>query len=69
MKNRSRQSGWWILLVTMALIAPAASEAGVNLFNSRLKQITTSSTLKWKNFRKEFMNNYVVGAESEEGTI
>ncbi|KAF9409418.1 hypothetical protein HW555_011193 [Spodoptera exigua] len=41
----------------------------VGLYNSKLKQVTTSSTLRWTNLKKESMSNYVVGAESDQGPI
>lgn len=66
-KNRNCQSGWWVVLLTATLAAQVASEAGVGLYNSKLKQVTTSSTLKWTNLKKESMSNYVVGADSEQG--
>lgn len=68
-KNRNYQSGWWVVLLTATLAVPAMTEAGVGLYNSKLKQVTTSSTLKWANPRKEAMANYVVGSESEQGTV
>lgn len=68
-KNRNCQSGWWVVLLTATLAVHAAAEAGVGLYNSKLKQVITSSTLKWTNLKKEAMSNYVVGAESELGTV
>lgn len=67
-KNRNCQSGWWVVLLTATLAVPAMAEASVGLFNSKLKQVTTSSTLKWATPRTEAMTNYVVGSESEQGT-
>lgn len=66
-KNRSCQSGWWVVLLTATLAVQVTAEAGAGLYNSKLKQVTTSSTLKWTNLKKESMSNYVVGAESEQG--
>lgn len=66
-KNRNCQSGWWVVLLTATLAVTAAAEAGVGLYNAKLKQVVTSSTLKWTNLKKESMANYVVGAESEQG--
>lgn len=66
-KNRNCQSGWWVVLLTATLAVPAAAEAGVGLYDAKLKQVVTSSTLKWTNLKKEAMSNYVIGAESEQG--
>lgn len=68
-KNRNCQSGWWVVLLTATLAVQSAAEAGVGLYNAKLKQVTTSSTLKWTNLKKEFMSNYVVGAESDQGNF
>lgn len=68
MKNCGKcQSGWWVVLLTATLAAPAMGEAGACLFNAKLKQIITSNTLKWASLKKEVMSNYVIGAESEQG--
>lgn len=66
-KNRNCERGWWVLLLTATLAGPAIAEAGVGLYNARLKQVVTSSTLKWTNMRKEAMQNYVVGTISPQG--
>lgn len=68
-KNRNCQSGWWVVLLTATLAVPAMTEAGVGLYKSKLKQVTTSSTLKWANKRIEAMTNYVVGSGSEQGSF
>lgn len=66
-KSKHCTSGWWVVLLTATLAVGAIADAGVGLFNARLKQIVTSSTLKWSNLKKEAMENYVVGAESQQG--
>lgn len=66
-KYRSCQSGWWVVLLTATLALPAMAESGVGLYNAKLKQTVTSSTLKWSNPKKDAMQNFVPGAESEQG--
>lgn len=68
-KNRSLQSVWWVVLLTAILAVPVISEAGVGLFDAKLKQVVTSSTLIWTNIKKEAMDNYVIGAESDKGNL
>lgn len=68
-KNRNCQSGWWVVLLTATLAVQVSAEAGVGLYNSKLKQVTTSSTLRWTSLKKESMSNYVVGAESDQGNM
>lgn len=66
-KTKSCTSGWWVVLLTATLAVGALADAGVGLFNARLKQVITSSTLKWSNLKKESMGYYVTGADSEQG--
>lgn len=56
-----------MVLIGATFIAYAQSDAGVSLYNAKLKQIVTSSTLKWTTLKKEAMENLVVGADSTEG--
>lgn len=53
--------------MTATLAIGALADVGVGLYNAKLNQVVTSSTLKWANLKKEAMDNYVVGAESEKG--
>lgn len=57
-----------MVLLTATLAAPVLGEASAGLFNAKLKQVITSSTLKWNNLKKEAMDTYVIGAESPQGT-
>lgn len=66
MKNRT---SWWALLLTATLAVGTFADAGVGLYNARLQQVVTSSTLKWTNMKKEAMDNYVTGADSQQGNI
>ncbi|XP_026488386.1 protein unzipped [Vanessa tameamea] len=68
-KTKNCGSGWWVVLLTATLAVGALADAGVGLFNARLKQVITSSTLKWANLKKEAMEYYVAGAESQQGPI
>lgn len=68
-KIRNCESGWWVVLLTVTLAVSALAETGVGLYNAKLKQVITSSTLKWTNLKKESMNNYVIGADSEQGIV
>ncbi|KAG6457567.1 hypothetical protein O3G_MSEX010365 [Manduca sexta] len=62
-------SGWWVVLLTATLAVTVSAEAGVGLYYARLKQVITSSTLKWTTLNKDVMTNYVIGANSEKGLI
>ncbi|VVD00887.1 unnamed protein product [Leptidea sinapis] len=49
-ESRSFTSGWWVVLLTATLAVSVTGDAGVGLFNAKLKQIVTSSTLKWDQY-------------------
>lgn len=66
-KNTKCTSGWWVVLLTATLAVGGLADSSVGLYNAKLKQVVTSSTLKWANLKKESMENYVIGADSEEG--
>lgn len=64
-KNKISEMGrwWWIthLIATLAVLSSA--ETSVGIFNARLQQVTTSSTLKWKMVTVD----PVIAAETENG--
>lgn len=62
-KIRSSESGWWVILLTSTLVVSVVADGGVGLFNARLQQVTTSSTLKWTTITTD----PVIGAESDNG--
>lgn len=67
-RNSICESGWWVVLLTMTLNSGAFSESSVGVYNMILKQVITSSTLKWATLPKEpVMDNIVPGAESADG--
>lgn len=66
-KNIKCTSGWWVVLLTATLAVGGLADSGVGLYNAKLKQVVTSSTLKWANLKKESMDSYIIGAHSEEG--
>lgn len=68
-KNTKCTSGWWVVLFTATLAVGGLADSSVGLYNAKLKQVVTSSTLKWANLKKESMDNYVIGADSEAGPI
>lgn len=55
------------MVVIVATLAGLVQSDAVSLYNAQLKQMVTSSTLKWTTLKKEAMENYVTGVDSPQG--